>query len=91
MKPSGRLRASMIDGVNGSDCIANIFKNKFEKVYNSNITDISELQSLEKDIEQHIMFCSSPTDYVITVKQVNDGVLPRVNLMVTLVCLQIIL
>ena len=43
-------------------------------MYNSNVTDISELPSLENYIEQHIMFCSSPTDYVITVKQVNDGI-----------------
>ena len=31
-------------------------------------------KSLENDIEQHIMFRSSPTDYVIAVKQVNDGI-----------------
>ena len=63
-----------MDGVSGSDCIENIFKNKFENVYNNNVTDISGLQSLENDIEQHIMFRSSPTDYVITVKQINDGI-----------------
>ena len=61
----------MINCVIRFDCIVNIFKNKFKNVYNSNVTDISELPSLENDIEQHIMFCSSPTDYVITVKQVN--------------------
>ena len=66
-----------MDGCTGTDEISNIFKDKYENLYNSVGYQSQDLEKLTKDIEQRINDgCPTSTNHVhnISVKEVKDAI-----------------
>ena len=61
LNPKPTKVPATMDGETKAKDIANIFKDKFEQVYNCNPTDSTELQDIEYEINRRINFCSLDT------------------------------
>ena len=74
LNPKPTKVPATMDGETKAKDIANIFKDKFEQVYNCNPTDSTELQDMEYEINRRINFCSLDTVTVLNVQVVKDAI-----------------
>ena len=74
LNPKPTKVPATMDGETKAKYIANIFKDKFEQVYNCNPTDSTKLQDIEYEINRRINFCSLDTITVLNVQVVKDAI-----------------
>ena len=74
LKSSRHTKPACVDGTASPEGIANMFKDKFQKIYNDNPTDEVELKTIIKDKNQKVKFGSHAKEFIVTVPMVKKAI-----------------